>query len=137
MKNVRGQVFPYFIGVFDTVAAIASKASLVILLAAVVGIAAAAASALWFNQPVAEIVLGPSIGGFFARFAALIKFDVGNRWHWFFAVLAVFALVTVLWYVTQQIKYAPSADPEKPWRTLNISFGRMSFEDKTLNDNVR
>jgi Uncharacterized alpha/beta hydrolase domain (DUF2235) len=35
------------------------------------------------------------------------------------------------------VKFAPEADPKRPWRTLTLSFGRMSFEDKTLNDNVR
>jgi type VI secretion system (T6SS) phospholipase Tle1-like effector len=47
-----------------------------------------------------------------------------------------FFLIVFLWYVTQQVKFAPQADPKRPWRTFTIWFGRMSFEDKTLNDNV-
>jgi hypothetical protein len=52
-------------------------------------------------------------------------------------MLASFGLVTIIWYVTQQVKFAPSANPKKPWRTLNISFRPMHFEDKTLDDNVK
>src|SRR6185437_11198508 len=58
--------YPFFIGVFDTVASIASKGSLIIMLAAVMGLAAAAATVLWINQPVANIVFGSVFGGFFA-----------------------------------------------------------------------
>jgi len=129
--------YPFFIGVFDTVASIASKGSLIILVAAVIAAAAAIATALRFYQPVAGILFGQTIGGFFAGATALIHFDTGSWWQWFAAVIGTFALGAFLWYVTQQVKFAPSANPKKPWRTLNISFGRMSFEDKTLNDNVR
>jgi len=129
--------YPFFIGVFDTVASIASKGSLIIMLAAVIALAGAAATALWLNQPVADMVFGSTVGGFFAGLSALIHFDTASWWQWFSAVLGAFVLVMFLWYVTQQVKFAPRADPKKPWRTMNISFGRMSFEDKTLNDNVR
>ena len=129
--------YPFFIGVFDTVASIASKGSLNIMFAAILALAATAATAFWLNQPVAEIVFGSKVGGFFSSLAALIHFDTASWWQWFGAVISAFVLVVFLWYVTQQVKFAPSADPKKPWRTINISFGRMSFEDKTLNDNVR
>ncbi len=129
--------YPFFIGVFDTVASIASKGSLIILLVAVIALAAGIATALWFNQPVADMVFGSTVGGFFVDLATLIHFDTASWRQWFIAILGGFALVAFIWYVTQQVKFAPSANPKKPWRTLNISFGRMSFEDKTLNDNVR
>ncbi len=129
--------YPFFIGVFDTVASIASKGSLIIMLAAVIALAAGAATALWLNQPVADMVFGSTIGGFFSGVSALIYFDSASWWQWFGAVIGSFVLVIFLWYVTQQVKFAPRANPTRPWRTLNISFGRMSFEDKTLNDNVR
>ena len=129
--------YPFFIGVFDTVASIASKGSLIVMLAAIIALAAAAATALWLNQPVADMVFGSTVGGFFASLAALVHFDTESWWQWFGAVIGAFVLVIFLWYVRQQVKFAPSANPKKAWRTLNISFGRMSFEDKTLNDNVR
>ena len=129
--------YPFFVGVFDTVASIASKGSLIILLATILALAAGISTGLWLDQPVADMVFGNTLGRFFAGAAALICFDTSNWWHWFMAVLVDFVLVIVIWYVTQQVKFTPSANAKKPWRTLNISFGRMSFEDKTLNDNVR
>jgi uncharacterized protein (DUF2235 family) len=129
--------FPFFIGVFDTVASIASKGSLIILVLAVLAVAAVFAAGFWFAQPVAEMVFGSTIGSFFAGLAELIHFDTASWWHSFFAVLSGFVLTTFIWYVTQQVKFAPTANPKKWWRTLNISFRRMAFEDKTLNDNVR
>ena len=43
--------YPFFIGVFDTVASIASKGSLIILLAVIIALAAGIATALWFIEP--------------------------------------------------------------------------------------
>jgi hypothetical protein len=71
------------------------------------------------------------------RAAAFIHFAPDEWWPWLVAVLAAIFLIVFFWYVTQQVKFAPEADPKRPWRTLTIWFGRMSFEDKTLNDNVR
>jgi uncharacterized protein (DUF2235 family) len=129
--------YPFFIGVFDTVASIASKGSLIVLLAVVFALAAGIGTMLWFYYPPAATLLGSTISGFLARLSELIHFDAARWWHWCFAVMGGFALVTVIWYVTQQVKFAPRADPKRWRRTLNISFGRMTFEDKTLNDNVR
>jgi uncharacterized protein (DUF2235 family) len=129
--------YPYFIGVFDTVASIASKGSLIILLAAVVVLAAMITTAFFVFYPYLASWLGGTVSGFLACAAGVIHFDPSSWWHWFFAVAGGFILIAFGWYVTQQVKFAPAADPKKPWRTLNISFGRMSFEDKTLNDNVR
>jgi hypothetical protein len=112
--------YPFFIGVFDTVASIASKGSLIILVLAVLAVAAVFVTGFWFAQPVAEMVFGST--RFFAGLAALIHFDTASWWHWFFAVLSGFVLTTFIWYVTQQVKFAPTANPKKWWRTLNISF---------------
>lgn len=129
--------YPFFIGVFDTVASIASKGSLIILLAVIIALAAGIATALWFIEPVADMAFGSVVGGFFAHLASLLHFGMANWRHWFFAVMGSFILITFIWYVTQQVKFAPSANPKKWWRTFSISFRRMTFEDKTLNDNVR
>jgi uncharacterized protein (DUF2235 family) len=129
--------YPFFIGAFDTVASIASKGSLIILLLAFIAIAAAIATALWLSLPAADLVLGSIVTKLFAGLAGLIHFNTASWWQWFFAVLGGFALIIFIWYVTQQVKFAPSANPKKWWRTLNISFRRMTFEDKMLNDNVR
>jgi hypothetical protein len=129
--------FPYFIGVFDTVASIASTSALIVLALVVAALAAAITTALLVFYPTVAAWLGETVSTVLAHAAALIHFDPSSWWHWFIIVVGVLFLVTFMWYVTQQVKFAPTADPKKPWRTLNISFGRMSFEDKTLNDNVR
>ena len=129
--------YPFLIGVFDTVAAIASIGSSIILLMAILAVAAGISAALWLSQPVGDLMFGKTIAPFFAALSTMLHFDTGAWWHWFVAVLVAFALVVFIWYVTQQIKFAPEADPKRPWRTLNVSFRRMHFEDKTLNDNVR
>jgi uncharacterized protein (DUF2235 family) len=132
-----GSDYPFFIGVFDTVASIASAGSLIILFAVVVAVAAVAATVLWYEQSALQILLGSWQIGFLTRLAELVHFDPAPWWPWFVAVLGAIALVTFGWYVMNQVKFAPRANPKRWWRTLNISFRRMSFEDKTLNDNVR
>jgi uncharacterized protein (DUF2235 family) len=133
--------YPYFIGVFDTVASIASKSALIILGLVLIAITAALATPLMSFYPVIAPWLDERITAFLPSAAGLIHFDPSDWWHWLFVVLFVvlcgFILIAFVWYVTQQVKFTPSANPRKPWRTLNISFRRMSFEDKTLNDNVR
>ena len=114
--------YPFFIGVFDTVASIASKGSLIILLAVIIALAAGIATALWFIEPVADMAFGSVVGGFFAHLASLLHFGMANWRHWFFAVMGSFILITFIWYVTQQVKFAPSSNPKKWWRTLRQTF---------------
>jgi hypothetical protein len=132
-----GSDYPYFIGVFDTVASIASRGSLLVLAVATLLIATIVATLLWVFYPAIGVFIGPHLSVAFAGAAALIHF-APDRWRpWLDAVLAAIFLIVFIWYLTQQVKFAPEADPRRPWRTLTIWFGRMSFEDKTLNDNVR
>ena len=44
---------------------------------------------------------------------ALIHFDGAHWWPWFRAVLGAFALVTFIWYVFYQVKFAPQRRSEK------------------------
>ena len=129
--------YPYFIGVFETVAAIASRGSLLVLTLATLALAAVAATVLWAFYPAIGVFVGPNVSGALAGVAALVHFAPDRWWPWLVTVLAAIFLIVFVWYVTQQVKFAPEADPKRPWRTLTLSFGRMSFEDKTLNDNVR
>jgi hypothetical protein len=129
--------YPYFIGVFDTVASIASMGSLIILTIAVLALAAVLAGLLWTVYPSIGIFAGLGVSGALARTADFIHFEPSLWWPWFVAVVVAVFVIAFVWYVTQQVKFAPRADPKRPWRTLTIWFGRMSFDDKTLNDNVR
>jgi uncharacterized protein (DUF2235 family) len=129
--------YPYFIGVFDTVAAIASRGSLLLLAIATLIFSGAVASLLWAFYPAIGLTAGSHVSNALASLAAFVRFTPALWWAWFVAVLATIFLVVLAWYITQQVKFAPASDPRRPWRTLTIWFGRMSFEDKTLNDNVR
>ena len=122
---------------FETVASIASRGSLLVLARITLVLTAAAATVLWAFYPAISVFGGPRVSGAFAGSAALVHFAPDRWWAWLVAVLAAIFLIVFVWYATQQVKFAPQADPKRPWRTLTLSFGRVSFEDKTLNDNVR
>ncbi|MGA3140885.1 MAG: DUF2235 domain-containing protein [Xanthobacteraceae bacterium] len=129
--------YPYFIGVFDTVASIASRGSLLILAIATLVIAAIVATLIWAFYPTIGVFVGPHVLSALAGGDAFVHFAPDQWWPWLVAVLAAISLIVLVWYITQQVKFAPEADPRRPWRTLTVWFGRMSFADKTLNDNVR
>ena len=129
--------YPYFIGVFETVASIASTGSLIVLAILVLAFAVVLASLLWAFYPSIGIFGGADVSDALVHAARFIHFEQTLWLPWFIAVQAVMFVIAFVWYVTQQVKFATKADPKRPWRTLNISFGRMSFDDKTLNDNVR
>jgi Uncharacterized alpha/beta hydrolase domain (DUF2235) len=135
-RQKDGSDYPYFIGVFDTVASIASRGSLLVLSIATLLAAGAVAALLWASYPLIGVFGGPLLFGALAAVAGFIHFAPDLWWPWLIVVLIAVFLVVFVWYVTQQVKFAPEADPKRPWRTLTIWFGRMSFEDKTLNDNV-
>jgi uncharacterized protein (DUF2235 family) len=128
--------YPYFIGVFDTVAAVASKGSLLVLILTALVLAAALSGILWAFYPSYTPWLGDCLGNLLSWLFGLIGFSTSRWWHWFFFVALALVGSGVIWYVSQAIKFAPKADPKKWWRTFTFSVGRMRFEDKTLNDNV-
>ena len=136
-RQEDGSDYPFFIGVFDTVAAIASPGSLLVLSVATLLLAGIAATLFWTFYPAIGLFAGPHVSGALAGTAAFIHLAPDRWWPWLVAVLAAIFSIVFVWYVTQQVKFAPEADPKRRWRTLTIWFGRMSFEDKTLNDNVR
>ena len=137
LRQDDGSDYPFFIGVFDTVAAIASKASWSLislawlpsqpLLRAAFRSISRLLESCWVHR-----FAGCSRGS--PRFSDSTSEETGGIGLSPCWPSSPFDLI---WYVIQQVKFAPRADPEKPWRTLNMFFGRMRFEDKTLNDNVR
>jgi uncharacterized protein (DUF2235 family) len=135
-RQQDGSDYPYFIGAFDTVASIASRGSLLVLAVATLFIATAAATLLWAFYPAIRLSAEAQISKPLIAAASFLHFAPDRWWPWLVVVLIAIFLIVFLWYVTQQVKFAPQADPKRPWRTFTIWFGRMSFEDKTLNDNV-
>ena len=121
--------YPYFIGVFETVAAIASRGSLLVLTLAMLasprsslaccGPSILRSASSWTKSPARSRT---------RQISSASRRPVVAVVH--YRPRSVFLTVFV-WYVTQQAKFAPEADPKRPWRTLTIWFGRMSFDDKT------
>ena len=126
--------YPFFIGVFDTVASIASKGSLVILATALPLLAAVLATPLWYLFT--TYWSGNGLGVGLSWFFATLGLHLGDWLSWFCFMIGIFVVVAGIWYLKEQVKFAPSTDPKRWWRTLSVSSGRMHFEDKTLNDNV-
>lgn len=129
--------YPYFIGVFDTVAAIASRGSLLVLGLAAIALVGMISWALWFFHPSYTPLFGNVVGDYLTYIFGLIGLGIENWWHWFYFVAGIFVLGTGLWYAMQAIRFAPAASSKKKWRTFTFNWGRMGFEDLTLNDNVR
>jgi hypothetical protein len=129
--------YPYFIGVFDTVASIAKTGALLILAVSAFAVVAGLSWLLWLTYPSFTPLFGDTVGSGLSWLFGIIWLDVSNYLHWFYFTAAAALLVMLIWYVIEQVKFAPRADPKKWWRTINISFGRMAMEDKNLNDNVR
>jgi uncharacterized protein (DUF2235 family) len=103
---------PYFIGVFDTVASIASKASLALLaIAAAISIAAI------------SFLLERYVGGF--SFVSWIK-----------GLTALTALVTVIWYLSKHVKYARGLSGYTFWQTVHLTAPQMQFYNKQLSTRV-
>lgn len=128
--------YPFFIGVFDTVASVARKGALVVVAVIALGLALGIATLLWGFFPAYSPWFGNFVGRALAWVLGLFGLDPLNWSAWFLFVLGVFAAVALVWYLKEQVKFAPSANPEQPWRAFSMSFGRMRFEDKTLNDDV-
>jgi hypothetical protein len=94
--------YPYFIGVFDTVASIASRGSLLVLALITLALTAAAATLLWAFYPAISVFAGPGVSGAIAGAVALVHFAPDRWWAWLVAVLAAIFLLVFAWYATQQ-----------------------------------
>ena len=129
--------YPYFIGVFDTVAAVASLGSLITLAAVLFALASTAATMLWYFHPSYSPWFGNVVGETFSSLFGFLGLNTASWLHWLGFVVGVFALITLIWFLKEHVKFAPKSNAKKPWRTFTMSFGRMRFEDIGLNDNVR
>ena len=118
-KQEDGSQYPYFIGVFDTVASIAHKGALLILGIFLLIAVAAISWLLWLTS--FTPLFGGTVGNGLSWLFGAVRLDVENWLHWFVFVAAAALLSVGLWYVVEQVKFAPRANPKKWWRTLNIS----------------
>jgi uncharacterized protein (DUF2235 family) len=109
--NDGSNAYPYFIGVFDTVASIASYPSLVIVFLA--------ALALLFG------------GSFILSYLTLTFFK------WTILLGASSLLFLGLWYLSDHLKFAFGLPGVSFWKTLHRTSVVMRFYDNLLNKNVQ
>ena len=57
--------------------------------------------------PAVGVFAGPHVSAVLAKAAAPIHFAPDRWWPWLVAVLAAIFLIVFIWYVTQQVKFAP------------------------------
>ncbi|WP_428031405.1 DUF2235 domain-containing protein [Ancylobacter sp.] len=108
---------PYFIGVWDTVAA--------------VGLSAPAMAVVKWATPGLAIVASFIMGW--------IAAPVGNVafWVWFAGTLATLGIVGLATYVALRIKFVTDLPGVRTWDTMHLMSLRMSFFDRSLNKRVR
>jgi uncharacterized protein (DUF2235 family) len=102
--------YPHFIGVFDTVAAVAKLGSLVL------------AGVLWLAA--AGILSG------------MLALATRAFTPWFLFLLAASFLVGVVAYLKANLKWATGLNGFSWWQTLHLTGPRMRFLDMQLNQNV-
>ena len=109
-------VYPYFIGVFDTVASLSNPIALAGLLAFVPLATALISGLIWF---------------------VLFFFAIETVWwQWFVGLTAAVVVIGVVLNLISRIRWAFGL-PGHPWyRTVHFTEGRMNFYDKTLNPKV-
>jgi uncharacterized protein (DUF2235 family) len=110
--NGKANVYPHFIGVFDTVAALANNASILVIALLGVTSVGLVSAVLWF---------------FFS--------SVGY-WHWVWIVALAALVLAGIGYVGTHIKVAFGLEGYSWWETLHLTEARMKFYDTQLNPNV-
>lgn len=109
-------VYPHFIGVFDTVASLSNPIALIALLAIV---------------PILTAIVS-GIGWFVLR---ILGYDL-IWWQLFIGLTALVAISGIVAHTFTRIRVAVGLKGFPWWRTLHLAEGRMNFYDKSLNSNV-
>jgi T6SS, Phospholipase effector Tle1-like, catalytic domain len=124
-NTTPANVYPYFIGVFDTVAALLNPTMLLSLIVMFVTIDAVLSWILLFAPDL------PLLG-------KLLPF-LGSFWRNFFGVVGATFILAVVWYVYTHLKFDFHID-EYDWkqklRTIHLTELYQKFYDYTLNPNV-
>ncbi|MCT8327942.1 DUF2235 domain-containing protein [Albidovulum sediminis] len=106
----RSNAIPHFIGVFDTVASLASIGSLFVV-----------------------VVVWLALAGLFG---GVIGVGVGNAWLGGAAFIGVSIVMALAFYVKTHLKVAFNLPGIPWWKTLHFTALRMTFYDTQLNINV-
>jgi uncharacterized protein (DUF2235 family) len=106
----KANAYPYFIGVFDTVASLGSYLTFALLAGAFLAFSALASWALWFL--------------------------IGSFWMIFAAIIGIAAVAGAVSYLVTHIKFARGLEGYSFRQTLHLTDPKMKFYDQQLNDNV-
>jgi Uncharacterized alpha/beta hydrolase domain (DUF2235) len=109
-SNGQPNVYPHFIGVFDTVASIANFGSLALVATLVLALILIVSGGLWFL--------------------------VDDFWGSLAYSLAGALVIAVTAYVATHVKIAFGLDQYSWWQTLHLTEARMRFYDQQLHPNV-
>lgn len=113
INNTVPNVYPFFIGVFDTVAALADPASLLIL-------------------SVVYLVLHSLVA-----WGLSTQFLPFSFWHWFGWIAVAITLILVASYVYTHLKFSFRLKDYWFWDVIHLTALRQRFYDRTLNPNVK
>lgn len=111
----QSNVVPYFIGVWDTVAALGAS---------------------WPKMLLAAIIALPGVLGALAAIAWAGSLAFGSFAGWFAALIGLTAAGLLIAYLWTHVKWAVGTrDPV--WRTFHIVAWRLKFYDRNLNERVQ
>lgn len=127
--------YPYFIGVFDTVAALANKGSLLILAGASLLIAALIAIVLRHFYPLYSEWFWGFPSWFFPVALSWSGFTPSSLFSWFIFVIAISVVGILIGAAIYSFKFAPTV--HGLGRTAHFEWGPLKFYDRALSDNVK
>lgn len=109
-------VFPHFIGVFDTVASLSNPVAVAVFAGVGLAVVASIATICWWLLPLAGV------------------FD--NWLAWVGIVVAIASIIVGGWLLAYRIRWEIGLKNRKWWQFFHILNWRMKFYDMTLNQNV-
>jgi uncharacterized protein (DUF2235 family) len=107
-----GNADPYFIGVFDTVASIASKSALMLI----------AVGTIFFITALSFLL---------SRYAGVLS---TQAWFGLLAGLTIFMVLA--WYINDHLKFARGLEGYSTWETFHFTEPQMKFYNKQLSPKV-
>lgn len=120
-------VYPHFIGAFDTVSSIATRSSLSLLFGAVLLVEAALTTGIY-------LIL--QNWNWLASLPVL-SFIASLNWQSLFGLIVIISIVgTLLLFLFKNIRYAKGLDGHPFWRTIHVTQFKQEFRDLDLNPNV-
>jgi uncharacterized protein (DUF2235 family) len=136
-SNEQGESngYPYFVGVFDTVAALASKGSLLILTGASFLTAALIAGVLRHFYPLYREWFWGFPSWFLSAALSWSEFDPSSLFSWLIFVVVISVVGILIGAAIDSFRSAPTVHNLGP--TAHFEWGPLRFYDRALSDNVK